>query len=118
MHSVTPSYRPEIMAPSHPPLPSIPSSTSVVSVKLIDTGAKISGVKTSMLFENPMSSFTTVDLPTYAFLVEHKASGARILFDLGLRQDWEEGVPPYGKATFPDLIFIVEFTLYHLASSA
>lgn len=31
--------------------------------------------------------------PSLSFLIEHEALGQRILFDLGVRQDWEKGSP-------------------------
>ena len=36
-----------------------------------------------------------VDLPVICFLVQHPTNGQKFLFDLGIRKDWETGLPPH-----------------------
>ncbi|KAI7977869.1 hypothetical protein EIK77_009409 [Talaromyces pinophilus] len=35
-----------------------------------------------------------LDIPCYSFLIEHKKSGKKILYDLGLMKEWKEKQPP------------------------
>lgn len=74
------------------PALNIPSSTTAVSVKIIDA-ANISNVPAHALFTPGVSGFTVVnDAPSFSFLIEHP-SGAKVLFDLGIRKDWENLSP-------------------------
>jgi hypothetical protein len=93
-----------ITPPAPPPAITIPTGASV-AVSIIDTGTNI---------QAPMSTFLTpsypghdsLDVPAYSFLVEH-ASGRKVLFDLGVRQDWQNLSPvivarlkePAGRST-------------------
>lgn len=73
-----------------PPAIDIPAGASV-SVSIVDTGCVIHG---------PVSTFMTphyvghdqLEAPAYTFLVQH-ASGRKVLFDLGVRQDWQNLAP-------------------------
>jgi hypothetical protein len=77
----------------------IPSSNSTVNVKMIS--ALTAFVGTSSFFapdpELPHANMTT--LAGYAFLLEHPGSGRRVLFDLGVRKDFEN-LSPLIKKTF------------------
>jgi hypothetical protein len=83
---------------SESPLPSmIPISAATVSISIIDTSTRISNLKTDILFQNPIPGHDIVDgLPSWSFLVEHQPTGTKLLFDLGLRVDWQSGVPAAG----------------------
>ena len=66
----------------------IPAGSECVQVKLVDIG-NISNVGTKSLFAPPVPGFDKVSsAPTFIFLLEHP-SGKRVLFDLGIRKDWE-----------------------------
>jgi glyoxylase-like metal-dependent hydrolase (beta-lactamase superfamily II) len=68
----------------------VPSSSSVVDVRIIDTTTKILGQLN--LITPVIKGNEWVEMPSYAFLVEH-SSGRKLLFDLGNRTDWEK-LPP------------------------
>lgn len=77
---------------SSPPL-SIPSSSSTVSVSIIDTKATLSNVATSRYLHPPVPGHEALTMPSYSFLITHLCSSTRILFDLGPRRD-PENLPP------------------------
>lgn len=66
----------------------IPAGVECVQVKLIDI-CSISNVGTKSLFAPPVPGFDKIgSAPSFIFLLEHP-SGKRVLFDLGIRKDWE-----------------------------
>lgn len=68
----------------------IPPSSSVVNVRVIDSTARI---KVAMNMVAPaIKGHDILDCPTFSFLVEHP-SGRKVLFDLGVRKDWENMAP-------------------------
>lgn len=70
----------------------IPLSSTCVTVKIIDV-ANVANVPAEALFTPPVRGFTTVPTaPSFVFLLEHP-SGHKVLFDLGIRKDWEN-LPP------------------------
>jgi len=74
----------------------IPEGQTIVKVTVIDTGARITG-PISFFVDPPLLEGIEQAAPAYVFLVEHENSGRRILFDLGIRKDFEE-YPPAVKA--------------------
>ena len=69
-----------------PPALNIPHSDSTVEVSIIDTTCQIS--LPSSLFVEPQL-FENITAPAYSFLIKHKDD--TLLFDLGIRKDWENG---------------------------
>ncbi|KAH8695628.1 beta-lactamase-like protein [Talaromyces proteolyticus] len=64
-----------------------PRSISTVRVRLIDTtGVMVSRSKPLIQPEEPMLEYLNIYVA--AFLVEHKPSGKKIMFDLGIRKDY------------------------------
>ncbi|KAI4140817.1 MAG: hypothetical protein LQ340_007790 [Diploschistes diacapsis] len=92
---------PNAPTPSSLSPPSIPTSTATVSLSVIDNGARIRNIETSLLFEDPVPGHDTMDVPSYCFLIEHARSKTRLLFDLGLREDWEGGVAAFCPSLQP-----------------
>lgn len=70
----------------------IPSSTSTVNVRIINSTSRIKGIPTSIFFEPEIKGFDVLDCPAYSFLIDHP-SGRKLLWDLGVRKDWEN-LPP------------------------
>ncbi|KAI3397303.1 hypothetical protein diail_11035 [Diaporthe ilicicola] len=70
----------------------IEHSAATVDVRIIDTTSWISGVPTSIFAESLIRGFDTLSAPSYSFLIEHP-SGRKLLFDLGVRKDWENFSP-------------------------
>ena len=66
----------------------IPPSSTAIKVKLIDL-CSIAGIPAKGLFRPPVPGFEIIQpAPSLVFLLEHP-SGQRLLFDLGIRKDWE-----------------------------
>jgi hypothetical protein len=63
----------------------IPSSTATVEVKAIDGGSLT--ITASFAWKPVLPGHETFRATSYSFLVENKAKGKRVLFDLGLRKD-------------------------------
>ncbi|ROW08520.1 hypothetical protein VMCG_03277 [Cytospora schulzeri] len=79
------------MAQPAPDLKIEPSSATV-DVRIIDTTSWISGIPTAAFFEPNIKGHDILSCPAYAFLVEHP-SGRKLVFDLGIRKDWENWAP-------------------------
>lgn len=79
------------MAPTveHPPTLSIPASESVVNVHIINSTSRIKGIPFSAFMTPSYKGLDYLDVPAFSFLVEHQSSGRKLLFDLGVRKDWE-----------------------------
>ncbi|KAL8734396.1 MAG: hypothetical protein Q9166_001594 [cf. Caloplaca sp. 2 TL-2023] len=67
----------------------IPESHSAVDAHIINSTSKISGIPTETFMEPKIKGYGIIDCPAYSFLIEHPPSGQRVLFDLGVRKDWE-----------------------------
>lgn len=79
--------------PASPPPPlNIPNSDVTVKVSIINTTSHIAGIPTSIFVQPPIKGYDYLDCPAYSFLIEHP-SGKRILFDLGVRKDWQNLAP-------------------------
>lgn len=70
----------------------IPPSSTTVSVRIIDTTTHISGIPLSEFVSPAISGHTHFSIPAYSFLIEHPSSRS-LLFDLGVRKDWENLAP-------------------------
>jgi hypothetical protein len=81
-------------ASSMPPI-DVPKSCSTVSVSIIDTTAWAYKIPCETLFYPRFKGLKTFDLYSHAFLIthEHHDSKRRLLFDLGIRKDWQNLVP-------------------------
>ncbi|KAL8925748.1 MAG: hypothetical protein Q9172_002089 [Xanthocarpia lactea] len=71
----------------------IPESASAVDISIINSTARIRGVPTERFMEPKIKGYNVLDCPAYSFLIEHGKSGQKVLFDLGLRKDWENLSP-------------------------
>ena len=70
------------------PALSIPPCSTSINVKIIDV-CTIGDVRTKALFTPLVPGFDKYDgAPSFVFLLEHP-SGQKLLFDLGIRKDWE-----------------------------
>lgn len=77
----------EHIEPEPAPALNIPKSSSTVDVSIINTTTDI--VSTSKVFVKPhIPGQDYVNLPTFAFLLHHRQSGKKVLFDMGGRKDW------------------------------
>lgn len=75
-----------------PPL-NIPHSNSTVNVHIINTTSRIKNIPYSVFVEPPIKGLDFLDCPAFSFLIEHPTNGRKLLFDLGVRKDWENLAP-------------------------
>ncbi|KAK0188328.1 beta-lactamase-like protein [Armillaria mellea] len=71
----------------------IPSSQSIVTVKALNVGPPSTRLPAAYFLEPVLPGYEAMTAPIYAFFIEHKATGKRLMFDMGLRKD-EENFPP------------------------
>ena len=76
-----------------PPTLNIPDSKSVVNVHVINSTSRVKGLPYSLFMTPSYKGLDTLDAPAFSFLIEHQSSGRKLLFDLGVRKDWEN-LPP------------------------
>ncbi|KAJ6021726.1 Metallo-hydrolase/oxidoreductase [Penicillium herquei] len=77
--------------PLFPPTVEIPASLSTVDVRVIDTNTRLY-LKPGDFWEPILPGFEGTHSPVYCFLISH--GNRHIVFDLGVRIDWEEALPP------------------------
>ncbi len=79
------------MAPTAktPPPLNIPDSKSIVNVHIINSTSRIKDIPFSVFTTPPYHGLDDLDCPAFSFLIEHASSGRKLLFDLGVRKDWE-----------------------------
>lgn len=80
-----------------PPL-NIPPSSASVQVRLIDTTSQINGIAVAPFLEPPIKGHDVLNCPAFAFLITHPTLKRSLLFDLGVRKDWENLPPKVGGA--------------------
>ncbi|KAK4463683.1 beta-lactamase-like protein [Cladorrhinum samala] len=85
------------MTPVTPPDLNIPPSPSTVSVSAIDTTSRIYGVHTDHFLDPPIEGHGRLAGPAYSFLIQHPKLGRRLLFDLGIRKDFENLARPIAE---------------------
>ena len=66
----------------------IPPSPNTVNVRIIDTTASIRCPVDYFLSSN-VGNLSELDCIAFSFLVENPRIGNKVLFDLGVRKDWE-----------------------------
>ncbi|MCJ1309165.1 hypothetical protein MMC25_002820 [Agyrium rufum] len=92
----------EIPAQTPPPL-HIPPSTSTCAVHILNTTCDVT-IPSTGIVSPTLPGHTIINLPTFSFLIQNRALGKNVLFDLGSRKDWwnlspvtangiEEGIP-------------------------
>lgn len=70
----------------------VPPSHSTVRVRIIDTTTYLEGLPAAYFFAPEIPGHSTASGPSYSFLIEHGSSRS-LLFDLGIRKDWQN-LPP------------------------
>ncbi|KAL4882672.1 beta-lactamase-like protein [Aspergillus karnatakaensis] len=78
--------------PLTPPDLRIPTSTAIVTVRVIDTTTTLH-LKPSLFWTPEIPSLTGIDAPTLSFLISSETQSKHVLFDLGVRKDWENYAP-------------------------
>lgn len=71
----------------------IPESSSTVDVRIIDTTGQ-GTVSTTVVFSTQLPGHETFVFPSYSFLISNNQKDKHVLFDLGMRKDWETFLPP------------------------
>lgn len=71
----------------------IPESPSTVDVRIIDTTG-YGKAATTLVFTPQLPGHETWVFPSYSILISNNKKGKHVLFDLGMRKDWETFLPP------------------------
>ncbi|KAL9014158.1 MAG: hypothetical protein Q9173_001172, partial [Seirophora scorigena] len=66
----------------------IPESTSTVGIQIINSTSWIKGIPIKIFMEPGITGHDIIDSPAFSFLIDHP-NGTKLLFDLGVRKDWE-----------------------------
>jgi glyoxylase-like metal-dependent hydrolase (beta-lactamase superfamily II) len=74
--------------------PDFPPSSATVEVSVIDTTCYMGNTPASLLLQPSYPGYDMFKLPSYSFLIHHKPSDTRVLFDLGLRKNWQTHLGP------------------------
>ncbi|KAI1431466.1 beta-lactamase-like protein [Xylaria sp. CBS 124048] len=72
----------------------IPSSTSTVNVSIIHTGTILKAMPTGVLLEPQIPGHEYLYVPCYSFLIQHPTQDRTLVFDLGIRKDWQNWPEP------------------------
>ena len=72
----------------------IPESSSTVNISIIDNGSFITDMQGSDYMSPVLPGYETFDGPVYCFLIYHEPTNTRLLFDLGIRVDWQTAYSP------------------------
>ncbi|KAF2098452.1 metallo-beta-lactamase superfamily protein [Rhizodiscina lignyota] len=86
----------ELLAPAAPaPELHLPPGDKTVTVKVINTTCFIQTTNISRFMHPQMKGHDKLTAPAYSFLIEHESHGEtrRLVFDLGVRKDWENMAP-------------------------
>ncbi|KIA75606.1 hypothetical protein HK57_00606 [Aspergillus ustus] len=75
-----------------PPELNISFSTSTVTVHVIDSTTTLL-LNPSLFWTPEIPGLTGIEAPALSFLISNEAQGRHVLFDLGVRSDWENSAP-------------------------
>jgi hypothetical protein len=89
------------MAPKAAPPLNAPASTTTVKIYAIDSTLRMAAAIADAVWTPKIKGFTTKEFLTWAFLIEHP-SGRRIVYDLGLRKDFNNLAPAVGVKYMQD----------------
>lgn len=91
-HDVSTDMAPNTLYPAKKPeaLNAPPGASAKVSI--VDGTARVTG-PTAKFMTPPIHGHTSMTVPAFSFLVEQISSDRKIVFDLGMRKDWE-AFPP------------------------
>ncbi|GLA63284.1 hypothetical protein AtubIFM55763_009763 [Aspergillus tubingensis] len=65
---------------------------TIVEVSVIHAGRTT--VPTAYVVDRPIAGHSVLDMPCYSFLIENRRLNKKVLFDLGIRKNWKEKLPP------------------------
>jgi hypothetical protein len=72
----------------------IPESSSTIGVSIIDNGSFLTNMKGADYIAPVLPGYEAFDGPSYVFLLHHKPTNTRLLFDLGIRANWKTAYSP------------------------
>ena len=73
----------------------VPRPSSNVDVYILDNGARLSGLPGSSMMDPVLPGYEERGrVPSYAFLIHHKPTNNRLLFDLSVRTNWKSAYSP------------------------
>jgi hypothetical protein len=74
----------------------IPVSTATVAVSIIDTTSRAYHFPMKKFFDDTFPALESLDICAHSFLITHhsvKSNERNLIFDLGIRQDWQNYQP-------------------------
>ncbi|KAI1191727.1 beta-lactamase-like protein [Nemania serpens] len=77
-----------------PPDLHIPPSSSTVNVSIIEPGTFFKGLKISMFLEPEIPGHEYITAPCFSFLIQHPTQNRTLVFDLGIRKDFNNWPKP------------------------
>ncbi len=78
-----------------PPDLGVPPSTATVSVCIINTTAILHDVTASRFMEPHIKGHSKLTGPCFSFLIQHPTLKRALVFDLGIRKDWQTTSNPF-----------------------
>jgi glyoxylase-like metal-dependent hydrolase (beta-lactamase superfamily II) len=72
-----------------------PHSSATVEISVIDTTTYLANVDPSTVVDPVYPGMKRYSIPSYSFLIHHRPTKSRLLFDLGLRKNWRTHLSPH-----------------------
>src|ERR1700733_10332372 len=82
-----------LVDPKPAPNLNFPSSSSIVIVRIIDTTSYVKG-SARVVLDPHIPGHDELDCPCFSFLITNAQESRYVLFDLGVRKDFETGLAP------------------------
>jgi glyoxylase-like metal-dependent hydrolase (beta-lactamase superfamily II) len=82
-----------LVDPKPAPNLNFPSSSSTVAVRIINSTAYVKG-STQIIFDPHIPGHDELNCPCLSFLITNAQGSRHVLFDLGIRKDYEKGLAP------------------------
>lgn len=79
-----------------PPDLHLPPSSNTVNVRIIDTTSRIA-CKADFFLSPNLGDLQDMEVNAFSFLIENPRNGQKLVFDLGVRKDWENLAAPMVK---------------------
>lgn len=82
-----------LVDPKPAPNLNLPPSSATVIVRIIDSTAYVKG-STQIIFDPHIPGHDELDCPCLSFLITNASESHHVLFDLGIRKDYQKGLAP------------------------
>ena len=82
-----------MVEPKPAPNLNLPSSSSTTTVRIINSTAYVT-TNAQLILDPHIAGHDEIELPCYSFLITNAQRSRHVLFDLGVRKDFKEGLAP------------------------